>query len=386
MTITCLPELSPQEQWDQLQRMFSANVLGGAPVIPESNEWYVIGNDYLVNQTIRSLMQTELQERDPRYACCDNLINLASYDRIYPRPARAAQGYMRVSGTTGAAIPSPLQFSLVGQAFTSAPDAVIPATMPATGSFTVRAVADVAGTSGNITATAASTTELQTAVAGLTRAVVLEGGKACGGLEAETCEEFRRRYLARIGYRPRLSFDLVSQWILDDWPCATRVCVRGCCGDEEEEPCGAAPLRLYVMFEGTWDGGAAPASVITELNTWLWGETPGLGQGRAPIGMCGEVYPYTLGAVSLTLEGVACLAPEVQAEIRRRLNEYFSALCPNVSVCEKDVIAIAAQVAGSPCPIEATFSTTATTVTVDDCGSVVPDCDVRLILSSLTFA
>ena len=36
----------PQALFNQLQSMFSSTVLGGGKVIPESNEWYVVTNDY----------------------------------------------------------------------------------------------------------------------------------------------------------------------------------------------------------------------------------------------------------------------------------------------------------------------------------------------------
>ncbi|MGL5736317.1 MAG: baseplate J/gp47 family protein, partial [Beijerinckiaceae bacterium] len=190
--LTCtLKRPAPQTLFDRVKNLFSANVLGGADVIPESNEWYVVQNDYATQEMYYSLAEQMWRERDPRYACCDNLVEMAARDGIYPRPAAHAQGYVKVTGTAGSAIPSTFNVTSGGQTYTVAPGAILPTVVPTTLTFTARVMAVDAGSAGNGLGTTAG--RITTSIPGISQDVQVCGGYFCGGSDAETCEEFRQR-------------------------------------------------------------------------------------------------------------------------------------------------------------------------------------------------
>lgn len=97
---------TPDELFSKIKNNFSANVLGGAEVIPESLEWYVVTNDYAMTEEFYSISEQQWKERDPRYACCDNLVSMAERDGVYPRPATFSQGFVQITGTANSPIPS----------------------------------------------------------------------------------------------------------------------------------------------------------------------------------------------------------------------------------------------------------------------------------------
>ena len=49
----------PQALFDSLRNAFSNTVLGGGKVIPESNEWYVIANDYAARELVLELQTAD---------------------------------------------------------------------------------------------------------------------------------------------------------------------------------------------------------------------------------------------------------------------------------------------------------------------------------------
>ena len=135
----CLARPDPQVLFDRLKDLFSANVLGGGTVIPESNEWYVVSNDYLISEEFYSVAAQQWRERDPRYACCENLVEMAALDGMYPRPATFAQSYMQFTGAPNSLIPAGgLTVLAYGNYFEPAPGTTVPDRIPADGRVIVR--------------------------------------------------------------------------------------------------------------------------------------------------------------------------------------------------------------------------------------------------------
>src|SRR4029077_3218089 len=95
----------------------------------------------------------------------------------------------------------------------------------------------------------------------------------CSGAEAETCEEFRKRYLDRLAYQPRATMAWIKQKLLE-FPCATRVCVRegSCCrcdpdcvnGGTPCESCGTL-MQFYVLFDDTFPCGIPPQHIVEDI-------------------------------------------------------------------------------------------------------------------------
>lgn len=324
----------PQTLFNRYMQMFSVTVLGGAPIIPESNEWYATSVNYAMAEEFYAISAQLYKEADPREACCENLVAIAERDGVYPRPAVSAQGYVTLTGTANTVLPTPLEFTISEQTFITSSEADQPTALDANGSATIRVRAAVAGSLGNIKAT---TGTLNYSIAGVNRNVGVCGGTFCNGTDAETCEAFRARYLRRLQYNPRAT----SAWITDkllEWPCSTRAMPRGgsCCQCERDSNCTdcgcsdcGSKLEFYLMFDNSFPCGIAPASVIAEVEKWLFGSPQGYGLGQVEIGVCGRVVPVTAVPVNVRVDVADCLSATGVLALKASLTEYFTTLTPS---------------------------------------------------------
>lgn len=379
---------APQELFDRIKNNFSANVLGGYEVIPESNEWYVVSNDYMMHEAFYSMAEAQWKAQDPRYMCCDDLYDYAGVRGFAPNPASPAQGYVTISGTPGTIIPTPIEIVIEDQNFRST--GTVPSAMPAEGSFDVRVKAVVPGVDSNIAVTS-STGTLATAVGGLNNEVAVRGTSFCGGADAEDCETFRSRFLLAHGYHPRANV----QWIIDklkEWPCVTRVCERAgsCCeAPLEGNDCGcntcSQSLGFYVMLDGTFDCGIPPSCVITDINNWMWGDPPGKGLGQADFGMCGEIFAPVASVIDVIVTGMACATTAQMQIVRDRIKDLFLTACPSQLFQVKQVELAIAQVVGFSDAFEVTFFDTTGNMTFTPCGDLDPNCDIMPCLGQIEF-
>lgn len=366
----------PQALFDRIKNLFSAHVLGGAPIVPESNEHYVVSLDFAMTEEFWAVAEQQWRERDPRYACCDNLIAIAALDGVYLRPAASAQGYVEITGTPGTPLPASLAVAVGEQVYGLSPGATIPASMPAEGKVIARLMAQQPGAAGNNGGIDAG--RLISTIAGLDTAVKVCGGAFCGGRDPETCEELRTRYLERRTYRPRATFD----WIVEtarEWPCLTRLCIRNCDCCEEMHV-----LQLYAMFDGTFDYGLAPAAVLDDLTDWLFGSPQGFGLGKLEWGAFGKVYPVTAARFDVAIDGLACLKTDQIEIIKTRIGEAVAKLCPSERLCRRAVELIIAQVAGLSCDFQVALEAVDEGLSTEPCGDVVPACDVLPVLRNIT--
>lgn len=380
---------SPRVLFESIKSMFSSNVLGGAPIIPESNEWYVVSNDYAMAEQFFSISEQAWRENDPRYACCDNLIEMAARDGFYPRPALYASGYIQLTGTAGTLLPSTLEVTISGMQFVNA--GPVPSQITNQGNAIVRMRALEPGPEGNLTQ---GTTggSLVTPIPGVNNNFTIYGNQFCGGMVAEECESFRTRYLERMRYKPQFSLDAVRETLLT-WPCVTSVCERSgvCCYDDTSldytggNGCGR-PIRLYAVFDGIFPFGAAPPEQIYEINEWLFGFVKGIGQGKAPWGVTGQIFPFTGGYISMDIDGMACLSPATTNEIRARIQEYVARLCPSEILYKRDIVSIISQLTAGTGNYEVYFTSESGSINIDEtCGDASPECDVRIALNQIRF-
>lgn len=380
---------SPRVLFESIKSMFSSNVLGGAPIIPESNEWYVVSNDYAQAEQFFSISEQAWREKDPRYACCDNLIEMAARDGFYPNPATFASGYIQLSGTASTVLPSTIEVTIANQQFVNA--GPVPAQLNAQGRAVVRMRALEPGMEGNLPGNTGGGS-LSTPIPGVNNNFTIYGNQFCGGSEAEECEPFRTRYLERMRYKPNFSLDQIKE-TLKTWPCVTGVCERlgTCCYDDDVQDwqggiaCGR-PIRLYALFDGIFPFGAAPQDQIHELNEWLFGVVQGVGQGKAPWGVTGTVYNFVGGYIDIDIDGMACSSPATTNEIRARIEEYVERICPSQILYKRDIEAIISQLTAGTGNYEVLFNSASDRITIDiGCGDAIPECDVRIALRNLRF-
>ena len=374
---------SPQVLFNRYRDMFSTTVLGGSPIIPESNEWYVVSLDYAVAEEFYSLTEQQWKERDPRYACCDNLIELARADGVYLRAASFSQGYMLVTGAAGTLMPATLEFTSNGKSYISS--GTILSVMPATGRMTVLFRSVDPGSQGGVDIGATGT--LTGAIAGLNSTVTIFGSTVCAGRDQETCEEFRARYLERKTYQPRATDAWLQQKLLE-WPCVTRVCRRGgnCCVLDDECSCADCPSKIqyYVFFDNTFDCGLAPQCVVDEITDWLFGDPQGYGLGQVEIGVCGSIHTAVAAPIDITIDAGACVTPAQQTEIKEQIAGLFKTICPSETFYLRNIELIVASVVGPGVNFDVIAASSSTGVTLDLC-SIDPACDVMPCLNSVEF-
>lgn len=386
----------PQALFNRVRDRFSSTVLGGGTVVPESNEWYVVSNDYAMMEEYYAIADQFARENDPRYACCDNLYRIAARAGVYPRAASFAQGYAQLTGTPGAPLSNTMEMQYEGKTYRVTGN--MPAEIGLDGTAIVRFRALEAGSGSNISG-GQQTGTLTAPPAGVDATVIIYGGQFCGGTDEETCEEFRNRYLTRMQYKPRAT----ANWLrekLAEWPCVTRVCDRAgeCCVPGEDCPdCSCAncadnnAFQFYVMFDSTFDCGAAPACVLAEIQEWLFGPDgqQGRGLGEAPLGVCGSIHVFTPQRFDVRVDASVCLSISQQQALRAVVQDYLKfAICPSLELPLQNLELVVGQVIGlQPGGFSVVIEPheDATGLAVDPCGNMIPLCDVLPCVDQITF-
>lgn len=368
---------TPQALWDRIAGMFQANVLGGGTLIPDSNEWYVVANDYAAHEAFYSIAEAQWKEQDPRTACCDNLVEMAARLGVYPRPATYAQGYVRLTGTSGVQMPTSLDMSFGTGIYRQAPGVSLPASFPTSGELILRVSAIEPGADGNGGSPISQTGTLITPATGIDRDVTVYGGRFCGGQDAEDCEAFRLRYLERLQYAPRWDYRYIKQKLLE-WPCLTRICLRTCdCCVER------GSFRAFLFFDGTFEYGVPPDSVVQEVQDWFFGNPQGFGMGQAEWGMIGQLYAAQTIKLDIQITNLPCSSPGAAAEIKSRIESMLLDACPGTRVCRRSIDAIIIQVLGTQdCDYEVYFRAAGQSLWT--CDDYCPECDVLPVPGQIT--
>lgn len=380
-----IPRPDAQTLFKHYSDLFSSNVLGGAPIIPESNEWYAAALNYAMAEEFYAITEQQLREQDPRYACCENLIAMAAKHGVFPKTAQAAQGYVILTGTPGSQLPSTIEIIAGGKNYRST--GTVPAQM-STGTVTIQVRAIEPGPDGNASGNV-TTGQLATAIVGVNREVTVCGGRFCGGAAAEGCEAFRSRYIERLTYKPRATSAWIKEKLLE-WPCATRVCERlgACCPEDTPiEQCGDN-LQFYVMFDGSFPCGIAPDNITADINKWMFGERQGYGQGQVEVGVCGSIHTAKPHLVNLNIDIDGCPTPSQQDQIKSDVADLFTTICPSQILRARQVELIVANVLGADVATFARFTSVTPNpaeATISTCGDVEPACDYLPCLNSLTF-
>jgi len=388
----------PQDLFNQLRNMFSSTVLGGSNVIPETNEWYVVTNDYALTETFYAIADQMWRETNPETACCDNLYVMAARRGMFPKPAGHAEGYAKLTGVPNTTIPPNIEIQTEQGIYTSV--GTIPLTLSSTGEAIIRVRALQPGPEMN---SAGTTTEgtLTSIAPGIDGDVTICGGQFCGGTVAETCEMFRQRFLRRLAYQPRATQAWIKEKILE-FPCATRVCIRAgeCCqcsaecGDCGCKNCGAGTF-FYVFFDGVFPCGIPPQNVVDDITVWLFGEHQGYGEGQVEIGVCGNIFRPEPLMINVVIDIEGCPSTVQKQQIENDVRALFLRICPSMPLRVKQIDMITSMVVGIDVNVSARFEVIEydpiafghkyQKVFVNHCGDLEPACDVMPCLNEIRF-
>ena len=393
-----IPRPDPKQLFDQIKNQFSSTVLGGGQVIPESNEWYVVTNDYAAAEQYFAIADQMWRETNPETACCDNLYKMAAQHGVFPRPATHAEGYAKLTGIAGSAVPQYFEIQTTIGIFASV--GTIPLTMPPTNEIIVRIRALTPGSNYNAGGEITEGT-LITPAPGIDAAVTICGGQFCGGAEQEDCEAFRKRYIERLAYQPRATMAWIKQKLME-FPCATRVCVRegACCrcgaecGDCGCLNCGNQ-MQFYVLFNGVFPCGIPPQHVVDDITDWIFGNPQGYGEGQVEIGICGKIYTPIPLPVNVFIDIEGCPTPAQKQLISDQIYALFERICPSQPLRVKQLDLIVANVIGAEINTQVRFEVVGyedqvppyprNLVFVGVCGDLEVECDVLPCINSLTF-
>jgi uncharacterized phage protein gp47/JayE len=306
----------PKKLYNQIRDLFSVYVLGGAPIIPESNEFYVVNNDYASAETIYSNIQRTLKELDWETACCSNLYKAASDLGIYPRPKMRHRGFVKIMGVNSTNIPLGTKFNIGQNVFEI--DQQLSGNIYNIENGVV--YIGVKNTVDELLGDVPSITNLQTPIVGVTEVKLL--GYLCGGDTEENCEEFRKRAIQRrkTAYKPNIKWVVEK---LEEFPCVTRVAIREC-----DECLYDGNTNVYVFFDNTFEYGIPPLNVVRQIDKWFYGKVKGAGQGQAPIGMFGSVYVPEVKKVDIQIISADCLSNNEINSFKTKLQELFSNFNP----------------------------------------------------------
>jgi Uncharacterized homolog of phage Mu protein gp47 len=393
--MTCtIARPDPQELFNHLRNMFSSTVLGGGKVIPESNEWYVVTNDYAAAEQFYAVADQMWRETNPETACCENLYKMAARNGMFPHPPSHAEGYARLTGVPGSAVPPTMEIQTAIGTFVSV--GTVPLTIPDTGTIVVRIRALVPGSHMNSTGSVTEGT-LTTPAPGIDSTVQICGGQFCGGSGEETCEEFRKRYMERLAYQPRATQAWIKAKFLE-FPCVTRVCVRegACCTCGAVDPtdcscknCGNC-MNFYVLFDGVFPCGIPPLNVIEDIQDWMFGVHQGYGEGQVEIGVCGKIYCPNPIMINVIIDIEGCPSSTQKQIIEDYIRELFLRVCPSVPLRVKQLELIIASVIGPEVNVQVRFEPVDGTwnrneVWVNSCGDLEPECDFMPCLNEVIF-
>ena len=387
----------PQVLFDQIKSAFQSTVLGGGKVIPESNEWYVVSNDYAMAEQFYAVADQMWRETNPETACCENLYKMAAQHGVFPAPATHAEGYAKLTGTPGSPVPPSLEITTSVGTFISV--GTVPLTIPDSTNVTIRIRALTPGPNMNAGGTVTSGT-LVTPAPGIDPEVIICGGSFCGGDAAETCEQFRKRYLERLAYQPRATQAWIKEKLLE-WPCATRVCVRegACCRCTPEcTDCGCKncgnQLGFYVLFDNAFPCGIPPQQVVDDITNWIFGEHQGYGEGQVEIGVCGKIYTPIPLVVNVIIDIEGCPSTGQKQVITDQVTALFKRICPSLPLRNKQLELIVASIIGAEVNASVRFEVVGYEGAVppfprdlvyqDGCG-LEPACDVLPCLNEVIF-
>lgn len=386
----CFIRPPPRTLWAQITSWFSANVLGGAPIIPESNEHYLCGNDLAAMELYYSLSQQQWNETQDATACCDSLIKNNAPLGLVPFGATFTQGYVTVTGgPPNDPVPSDLQIQIGSNTYNlSQATNANPTNLDGSGNVTLLFQSLIPGASVNA-ATNLAISQLGTVTSVSATIInvpngwpsnVTPNGQFCGGNDPEKCEQFRTRVIARKKTPQNATLDWIVQQALL-YPCVTRVLLRTC-----GTCCADGQLQLYAFMDKSFLHGIMPSSALPGLNAFIFGTPQGQGKGKAPVGVFGNFFPVAPAVVDINFFNMGCITPSQFTLIQKLIAQLYATLTPGQTVCSKWIDAIVVSVNPNCCNYTIQVSAEAQgTGSVDCFGDFIPACDFLPVLGNVTY-
>lgn len=385
----CFVRPTPEQLYARLSSLFSANVLGGAPIIGESNEYYLIGNDLAAAELYYSLSAQQWEQTQDTTACCAALIANNAPLGFVPYGPTFTNGYIQVFGPALDPVPQYLQCQIGSNTYNlSQATNANPAALDITGQAILLMTALIPGATANAATntaigqigTIASVTATLTIVPTGWQSAVVPQGLFCGGNDPETCDEFRARVIARKQMPPNADFAYIQGQALN-WPCVTRVFQRTC-----GTCCDTGQMQLYAFMDNSFPNGIVPATALPALNTFIFGSPQGLGLGKAPVGIFGNVFPVTPVTVNVNFFNMTCISPSQFTQIEKLITQLFSTLLPGQMVCSKWIDAIVISINQNCCNYSIQMTPSDATLASVDCfDNLTPACDVLPIIGAITY-
>lgn len=388
---TCFVRPSISEMYARISAAFTANVLGGAPIIPESIEYFLTGNDLAAMELYYSLSQKQWDQTQDPTACCDALIANNAPFGFVPEGASFTNGYANiVGGPPNDLIPPTLQIQIGSSTYNlSTATNSNPANLDSNGNATLLFQSQVPGLQVNLD-TNTSINQLGT-ISSVTATIlvvppgwpsnVIPQGLFCGGNDPESCDAFRARIIARKKFQPVADSARLQREILT-WPCVTRVMQRTC-GD----CCNDGQLQFYAFMDNSFPNGIVPSSALSGLQTFIFGATSGLGQGKAPVGIFGSFFVVAPVTVDIMFYQMTCISPSQFTLIQQLIGQLFATLTPGETVKSKwiDAIIISVNPNCTDYVMQVTISNPLFG-SIDCNGNLAPICDVLPVIGTINYS
>jgi len=341
MPIDCvLPRPDIGQLHDELAAEISRRLLGGAPVLPGSAEdvlSFVCGG--AVNLMFGAVSQT-LAQNDTATMCCDSLVRYGARRGIDLMGATRAKGYVAITGSPGAQIPSTIRFvGASSREYKPDPATVTnPVELDSSGRAAIRAVAAGPGSVFNLDVGAELT--VTTTLPGIDMTATVVGNGLTGGSDDETCEALRTRILAAEASDAVVANEA---WLLQQtlkYPGVTRACTDECAGC-----CDPTFTAIYPFFEGVYGKnytddpyGVPPCSVLDEMTEWMFGKESGRGQGLAPTGLRGAYLAAQPTIMNVSAQCLSGCPDGVEDRIKAALWPTIrSSTCVGSTLCKDQV-------------------------------------------------
>lgn len=352
MSLDCtIPRPSIEELQQTAKTEISTRMLGGAPVLPLSNEDIL---SFIFAGTVNLMhgyVAQGLKESDPKDMCCDNLVTYAARRGIFLQGAERARGVVVITGTPGAAIPANIRFvDENSQEYKLDPSYVTnPTVLNGGGSASLFIAASGGGVRYNHAGGTALT--VSTTIPGINIEATVTAAGIIGGADEETCEQLRTRVLEseKMG-----AVSTNTTWFLSQtlrYPGVSRACSDEC------ERCCDQGLVLYPFFDGAYEDGVPPASVIDSMNLWMFGPARTHGEGLAPIGLLGEYRAAAPTYLTVHVDCVIGCAPNAGDTIFAAVDAVIKAeTCVGSRVCIEHLRRAVLNALGEDnCPRSVTF-------------------------------
>lgn len=306
---------------DGLNAEFSSRLLGGRPVVENSNIDVIAGVIAFQQFACEKSIEFLSQHITPSTAVGSILDGWGQSFGVFRRQETSAQGRVTFTGTPGSTIPAgTLITGCNGVDFTTDQDFTF-----VSNQLSIPVTATQTGPEGNLGV--GQVLSVGAVVPGLASEAISQG--LVGGSDIECDDDYRQRLLSAVRTPCRTgTCDDYDFWVRE-YPGVSRVC----CVPKAEGP---GTIKIYFMMDDVYPNGIPTVQDVDAVQEIIFG-TPGE---PAPIGICGTVCSPTLREVDICLSGVGTITDEEYDEILLNIQQtmFESFDCDESSLCITDIL------------------------------------------------